>query len=109
MVYESSTNVNNFAITQAVRCHRDFGEGILDVLPGLLIADMRVGNEELTILVPMTAEQIQAINGHIQRIADDVESTKATRRAGVNTFAWMQGKPARQWQRALDPRKRVTA
>lgn len=88
-----------FSITQAVRCNRNFANAILDVMPDLQIAEMRCNNDVLTILRPLTDEQASAIAGSIAAIKQAIELQKTAER--VNTFAWMQGRPAQEWKRML--------
>jgi len=95
-----------FKITQPIRCHCDFSLSILNVLPDLTIAEMRVDNHTLTILRELTETQVQAIGNAIATIESLIALRAAAKREQVDTFACFQGKSAKRWKAMLDPHKR---
>lgn len=95
--------MTTFPINRAVKRH--IGLALAQQFPNWTIADLTATNSTLTVIRPLTDTDVATINAIINRIEATLAEAEQQRRANINTFAWMNSKPAQQWKAMLSHRR----
>lgn len=77
------------------RIKRDLGPALSARFPHLQRGDVRMDGNDLVFNVPV---DMAVVAGLVAELQAGIEAAK---RPIVNSFRWMQGRQAKEWQRAL--------
>ena len=101
MVTETNREVKQFAINRYVKCR--IGPALAAKFPHWRLFDISADNDTLYIYAETTEADVQTV----QSIIDGLRTRQKAPRPVASTFAWMQGRAAKAWQRALRQREVV--
>jgi hypothetical protein len=97
--------MTQFPISPGVK--RYIGLALAQRFPTWTFADLAATNSVLTINRPLTADQVALVQAAIDAATAEAAAVDANRRTATSSYAWMQGRAAKQWKRAIDPKRRA--